>query len=43
MISTSTPMTARSCTISVIDGRLKQIPTQRKKRDVILRHLARQV
>jgi predicted transcriptional regulator len=23
----------------VIDGRLKQIPTQRKKRDVILRHL----
>ncbi len=24
----------------VIDGRLKQIPTQRKKRDVILRHLA---
>jgi len=24
----------------VIDGRLKQIPTQRKKREVILRHLA---
>ena len=27
---------------SVIDGRLKQIPTQRKKRDIILRHLATQ-
>jgi len=25
---------------SIIGGRLKQIPTQRKKRDVILRHLA---
>ena len=24
----------------VVDGRLRQIPTQRKKRDVILRHLA---